>query len=229
MDRWIITRITQPLATLAFALGAWLALRQFPAEFDWRRVVISALQSPRDNPQGYGWISLGLALSGLLLLPLIGYFGAVLAPWSPRGARLVRRLLGAGILGMVLVALFTHRPAFYPRLHENLAFLAYCSLVLGLLATTLLFMRHPGATLLADRAGRKWLLPLLAAAIFGPLLAAALSQFAVYAFTEWRAEGLPPWLNLAFWQWILSVLLYTSAWLLAWIAAPAGAPVCEDG
>jgi hypothetical protein len=57
-------------------LGSWfgslgVAAHYFPRSDDWRYPVISQLLSPRDNPAWYWVPSLGIAVSGCLLCPLI--------------------------------------------------------------------------------------------------------------------------------------------------------------
>jgi hypothetical protein len=226
-SRRAITRWTQPLACLLFVAGILCSLQYFPGPFDWRRKVISTLLSPRDNPEGYLWVAAGMALSGLLVLPLGRYFHGVLRQRAPLGARTVRGLLMIGGSGMVLIAAFAHVPPALPRLHDFLALLTYCTLLPALLVIASLLVRHPEMTHLRPR-HRRWVLPMLLIVVLLPIVATLWTQASVYhshGYAPAFHDGtLPDWLNIAFWEWILSALFYAGAWMAAWLTGPRSCP-----
>jgi len=220
-------RILTPLAFLVFILAASLASQLYPGAFDWRYLVLSSLFSPLDNPEGYGLMAIGLGLSGLLLWPLASYFETVFAPFTLRKAKLVKIFLRTGFLTMVLVAAFMHRPPVYPRLHEHLALVSFTGQVLGLLTVIWLSLRYPESVLSGRSRRITWILFLTLLLV--SLVGASLVQLFHYLFPtqglgwvdlSWHKKGIPPHLSFAFWQWIVTFLVYTYYCVLAWVLRP---------
>src|SRR5260370_4695517 len=74
------------LIFLSFFGTLTLSASMLPKRYDWRYSVISHLLSPRDNPSHYRLAAGGLALHGLLMLPLAGYLRPQLGNIPPRVA-----------------------------------------------------------------------------------------------------------------------------------------------
>jgi hypothetical protein len=188
-----------------FLLGLGLAAAAYPGGFDWQYTVISRLASRKHNPDGSLWFSIGLAVSMLLLWPVMDRIRV-----QGRGAWAVTSgiALRAGLLFAVLVglerAIFLHVSAVVAKSHEALALLAFLSLYLGLLA---IYLQRAVA-----READRWhsLLPA------GVLVLVGLGNFALYLMQRdrgwvkpnWRELGVPLWESFAFWQWLTVVLLW---------------------
>jgi hypothetical protein len=122
-------------ALAVFAAGVALAAAAYPGGFDWQYTVMSRLASRRHNPDGSLWFSIGLAVSMLLLWPVMER----IRPRAPgAGSATAAIALRAGLVFAALVGLertvFVHLSGVVDKSHEALALLAFLSLYVGLLA-----------------------------------------------------------------------------------------------
>jgi hypothetical protein len=119
--RWLFL----PLILLCFFGSLIVAAWCFPLPYDWRTRVISNLLSPRDNPHYYRVPSIGIAVAGLLMLPMAFYFEQRLGPIARRLARTGRWCLTVAIALLICAAIVVPqhvKPIFgITRLHEALA------------------------------------------------------------------------------------------------------------
>jgi hypothetical protein len=109
----------------------------FPMSYDWRYRAISSLLSPRDNPDHYRLAAASLALTGVLMLPLVEYLRRYLKTIAPRMAKVSAGAFAFGIIALICACFVVpqHAHAIFgvPRLHEFLGRSAG-----GLLATGML-------------------------------------------------------------------------------------------
>jgi hypothetical protein len=195
------------LALAVFIGGLALAVGAYPGGFDWQYTVISRLASRKHNPDGSLWFSISLAVSMLLLWP-------VMERIRPRGhgawAGVARAALRAGLVFAALVGvertLFRHLSDLVDKSHEALALLAFLSLYVGLLAA------H--AQRAASGEAGWW----RALAGMGPLLLVGMGSLGLYFLQrdvgwvkpDWRELGVPLWQSFAFWQWLMVVALWST-------------------
>jgi hypothetical protein len=207
---------TSPV-TLWIALGGWflgtigLAAAFFPRRYDWQHVVISSLASPRDNPYAYGIGCLGLAGTGLLLIPFASFLRERLAPFAPRITHAASGLFLLGAISLVLTAIVVpghYRLLGFGRSHEHLAQIssvAFClSLPLYFAAVRTLPSKFSKLRLAVALVA---ILPLTA---FVANRVALLLTYAFFSPDAYRAAKAYYWSSLALWEWtaILSIYLF---------------------
>ena len=162
--------------------------------FDPKAAVLSDLESPDDNPHGYGAAAAGTAICGVLLIPVAATFCMRL--WRRRplltlaGAVWFAIGLGSSI-AIGLLAPFTHG---YTPLHVQLAYAAFA----GICAGTLIHLVAAGAP-------RRLIALQSAAFLFLIYL-----YFAPDFFSNDRLLT-----SLAFWEWVLCADCGVSLWMLA--------------
>ncbi|HEV7404764.1 MAG TPA: hypothetical protein VGO11_17615 [Chthoniobacteraceae bacterium] len=223
-SRQALLRGFLPLILLSYFGTLGLAALLFPAPYDWRYRVVSNLLSPRDDPHWYRIPSIGIAVAGVLMLPLAAYLEARLRPVAPRWARLARGLLSGGIVLLILAALVVPqhvRPVLgLPRLHEMLSRTSAICFGLGMLACCVCaWCDRKRARILDPRLLPAWcalsLLP-----IAGILVSEAL-LFAVRLFPVWGAPVKASlrhsvvW-HLGFWEWIGSAAVFAFLVIATW-------------
>jgi hypothetical protein len=112
------------LIFLSFFGTLTLCASMFPKSYDWRYSVISHLLSPRDNPSHYRLAAGGLALTGLLMLPFVGYLRRQSGMIASRLALVCAGSFLAGIVALIcacfVVPQHTHDVLRIRRLHELL-------------------------------------------------------------------------------------------------------------
>jgi hypothetical protein len=201
------------LALAAFMGGVTLAAVAYPGGFDWQYTVVSRLASRKYNADGSLWFSIGLALSMLLLWPVMDRIRTrERGAWAATASVALR----AGLVFAVLVglerAIFLHASDLVAKSHEALALLAFLSLYAGLSAVYVQRITSGAASL--------WRV----SPVFGPLLLVGVVNLALYAAQrdvgwvkpDWRELGIPLWQSFAFWQWLTVAILWIAvAQLLA--------------
>lgn len=190
-----------------------LAAAAYPGGFDWQYTVMSRLASRRHNPDGSFWFSIGLAVSMLLLWPVVER----IRPRAPgAGSATAGIALRAGLVFAALVGvertLFVHLSGVVDKGHEAMALLAFLCLYSGLLVVYV-------ARIVSGEAGR-W----RSLAAMSPLLLVGVGSLGLYVLQRdtgwvkpgWRALGVPMWQGFAFWQWLMVAALWLAvAHLLA--------------
>jgi hypothetical protein len=110
------------------------AIRWSPEAYDWHRRSISWLLYPHNDPTFHLVASLGVAVTGLLMVPFAGYIRSRLSASVLTNLGAV--ILGCGALLLILAGLIVSHPyagqARFPRLHEALARAAALALGTGM-------------------------------------------------------------------------------------------------
>jgi hypothetical protein len=192
--------------TIAFAIF-W-----YPESFDWRSSVISRLISPRNNPEFHSLPSLGIALTGLLMIPFAGYINRRLSHAAPFAATIGTFAFGTGVLWLILAGLIVsegHRGAsFLARLHEICARTAALGIGLGQLAFCSSAIK--GHFVSGKKPYPRRLLIVWILLTLGPIVFLAAGQCLIWydsAHLPWSNQIQPTlqrslfW-HLAFWEWI---------------------------
>jgi hypothetical protein len=216
--QWVVL----PVAWLAFFGSVWLAAQRFPREYDWRYMTISLLLSVHENPHGHWIIGLGISLSGLIQIPLPGFFYERLRGISAWGARLGWVFMVLGLAAMILTGITPKHPSFFPRAHDVLAVVAFIALVLSVMVNTGLVVKQ-GLSCGAPKDSAMFLswISLTVLALI-PIVGTGLSQLYLYFFARglgqaplvWRSRGVPFVFSLAFWEWLTCVFLIVYLMLL---------------
>jgi hypothetical protein len=223
LPEWFVQWVVLPVAWLIFFGGVWLAAQPFPREYDWRYITISLLLSVHENPHGYWVVALGISLSGLIQIPLPGFFYERLRGISPWGARFGWVFMVLGLTAMILMGATPKHLPFFPRVHDVLAVIAFVALVLSVMANTGLVVKQR-----LSRAASKdntifWSWISLTVLALIPMVGTSLSQLYLYFFARglgqtplvWRSRGVPFVFSLAFWEWLTCVFLIVYLMLLA--------------
>lgn len=94
-------------------------------------MVISALTNAEDNPQGFLVLSVAMAVVGVLMIPLPGYFQRRLGKICRGTAAIGTFFYLLGIVGLIAVGVLYEGLGLPNRLHETLAAVAFAGLVFG--------------------------------------------------------------------------------------------------
>jgi hypothetical protein len=222
MGHRLATWFAHPIMVL-IGLGACffgsliLAATFFPHGYDWRYNVISSLASPRDNPHAYGIACVGLALSGLLLIPFVFFLQERLETFAPKLTAWAGKLFLLGAICLTLSALIVpghYRILGIGRSHEHLAQISSVAFCLSLLLYLgAIFRLPPSLFLLRGLAGFVVILPVTA------LTVSRLVLFLAYEFsssTVYHAVKVSLWSSLALWEWIGAFCIYLFLGLMTW-------------
>lgn len=161
---------------------------------DPKAAILSVIQSPDENPRGFGASAAGTAISAILLAPAAAVFYMRLRKRRPLLALAGAILLAAGIVSAVAIGIlapFTHG---YSPLHVQLASAAFIGIAAG--AWIHLFAIRAAPVLLVNQLGAVLLLVFLC---YGPL------NFDNYRFVT----------SLALWEWVLCLDCGLALWALA--------------
>ena len=212
------------LAVIVFWGGLLIAARLYPSEYDWRYITVSILLSPDRDPTGRSWASGGIALGALCGM---GWAAGLARLW--RREHVGRRPAGLTALqvGCFFMAWSAAPSALLPRVpkgHEVLAALAFTGLCLGMIQFGFRTIERTLARRMGDSAHRPRLYAIVSAGVaMLPILLAGITQ--AYVFSErpdlswvglsWRDHGIPPYLSVAFWEWITCVVISTYVLIIA--------------
>ncbi len=212
-----------PLIVVFFFGSLALAVALLPRAYDWRVMSISQLLYPRVNPEFHFIPAIGLALSGVLLLPFAGYVKRRLGFDSPV-VRAGAALFAGGAVCLVLASVITSHPlhgrATVPKLHEVLGRAAGVGLGVGILLFEFYALRQrhrTGSDLVSRRLVFWWSLitwPVVVLLLLRLIIGVHFQILEPFARTLKQSVA---W-HLGFWEWIGSVavimFLVVSAWLL---------------
>jgi hypothetical protein len=192
-------------------IAAWCS----PTVYEWRRNAISRLLYPAYDPDFHRVASAGVAATGILLIPLAGYFCRQMSVASGLFARAAAFALRLGAGGLILAALIVSHPAYgtsaFPRLHEMFARLAAVNVGASVIAFWICATKGYLSEI-ADRAGwRRLAISLSAIAL--PALSIALVRVAVGMHLDWsnplyrELQNRALW-HLALWEWVGSAAVF---------------------
>lgn len=202
-----------PAVVLIFLLSVGLGIAFFPGRYEFPVRWVSALASPRLNPDGHVVFGAGLSLMALLLAPMPGFLASRLK--GPGTAAAVG-LLWVGIAGLFLLGL---EAACSLRLASGLAHRIFTTMIfLGLTPGLLYF------TARAFRPGCGWPAGLGCAVLTGPVLGAGATRlFLDLGPGPVDRHAISPVLTLAFWEWAAVAGLVAGGYLTTWAASRAAA------
>jgi hypothetical protein len=211
--------------TLLFALIPLIFLSYFgmlasaivlsPIAYDWRYSVISHLISPRNNPGFHTVPSLGIAITGLLIVPFAGYINRRLCVASRLGANIGAVAFANGAIWLTLAGLIVsqshHGTSSLPRLHEICARTAALGIGTGLIAFCLCALKgYFIQKLYQRRLLISWILltlcPILGI-VFSECLLGIMRAHLLWSYPIDRLKNSLFW-HLAFWEWIGSAAVF---------------------
>jgi hypothetical protein len=189
-------RVLVPASGLIFLLGLAVSGAIFfrGKPFDLKAAVISDLESPEDNPHGYGPSAAATAVAAILLAPAALIFYRQLRSWRLWLARAGAALFAVGIAGAIGIGMLAPFTRGYSPLHIQLAYAAFIGIGGGI-----------WFDLLAARAATalRWV------------------QGAVFLFLVYLYFG-PDFFSdehlltsIAFWEWLLCADVGIALWALA--------------
>jgi hypothetical protein len=221
VSKKVLLTILLPLSIASFFGPLIVAAFFFPVSYDWTARVMSNLASPRDNPGIYWLPCLGFVASSVLALPFAGYVEQRLHAIAPRPALAAgvafalacALLLLTGIVPQAVLPVFGWR-----RMHEFFVRSSAVAFFIGMLCCCVCAFRDRfrvfgGQRSLSTALSHYWgwatLLPIGCVGIIG-----ALQFLGHYADQAWAEQARQffrhtiMW-NLAFWEWIGSVICFT--------------------
>jgi Protein of unknown function (DUF998) len=218
LTRRVLLFVWLPLIAFSYFGTLTLAARLSPRAYDWRNSAISKLLYPAYDPQFHYVASLGVALTGLLMLPLAGYIRRRLRRLrrvSVRAMDVGAFAFGLGAVGLILAGLIVSHPAHgtsaFPRLHETLARIAAFAFGIGM---TVLWACAAKGYLASSTKSREWRGLLICWSLVTlPALAVALLRAVVGEHLDWlnpiyqKLENRALW-HLGFWEWLGSVAIF---------------------
>ena len=95
LTKLFLLRVWLPLIALSYFGTLTIAARFSPQAYNWRTKAISKLLYPGYDPKFHQVASLGVALTGLLMLPFADYIRRKLRPVAPK---LVDTVYATGVL-----------------------------------------------------------------------------------------------------------------------------------
>jgi hypothetical protein len=220
-----------PLAAAVFMSGGVASAYQFDGPFDWRYRTLSSLSSEVTNPAGYAYCCFGLIVSFAIAIPLCGYFRARVEPITPKLAYLSCVWLRVGFIGAIGVGLeryFSQSLALQVgKTHEYISLITFIGFALGLTGFSLGLI----IWLVREREWPVWALAGCFVASSAPILGTGISQGYLYfvpnelgwVSPHWAEMGVPVYLSLAFWEWLLSAAIFSYLYIIL-LCLPAVAP-----
>jgi hypothetical protein len=215
-----------PLVVCSYFGLLALAIALFPGAYDWRTMSISKLLYPRLNPQFHSVAAIGIAATGLLMIPFAGYIHRRSRAAAPVAAAVATALFVGGCICLIFAGLVTSHPlhggSAVPRLHERLARAAAIGIGVGIIVFDGCAIKgylNPGTTTKCYQRSLiiSWnllTLPAILVLVVRLVMFARLPSLDPF-YQAWR--GSIAW-HLGFWEWVGSaaviLFLLCSAWLL---------------
>ncbi|HJU12458.1 MAG TPA: DUF998 domain-containing protein [Candidatus Binataceae bacterium] len=212
LTRRFLLLVWLPLIAFVYFGTLIIAARLSPHAYNWRRMAISKLLYPGYDPKLHYVASLGLALTGLLMLPLAGYIRRRLRKIAPIIVDIGAFALALGAIGLILAGLIVSHPlhgtSAFPWLHEILARSAALALGAGIIA----FWVCAAKGFSNGTSEWRWLLFCWSLVTLPALLVIVLRIVAA-AHLGWsnplyhKLESRTLW-HLGFWEWLGSVAVF---------------------
>jgi hypothetical protein len=203
----LVRRVFLPLSCAVF-FGSLMVASVFyfrDRSFDFKEAVISDLESPEDNPGGYGFAAAGTAVCAILLIPVTMLFHSRLRTFRRKPALLGAGFFATGLAAAIAIGFLAPFTNDYTPVHIHLAFAAF----IGICSGTLVCSTIAAAPALAT--GNRWG-PRLAAMV---VLQGGVLLFLVYLYFTphfFNFKGLLT--SLALWEWLLCANCVSSLWIL---------------
>jgi hypothetical protein len=138
LNRQTLLRINLPLILMSYFGSLILSIWLFPGPFDWRTRSMSKLLYPRNNPHYHFVAAVGIAVTGIAMIPFAGYIASRLRTISSIMASIGALIFGAGALSLICGALIVFQPY-----HDIFARSAGICLGLGMLVFYWCALRGP--------------------------------------------------------------------------------------
>jgi hypothetical protein len=210
-----------PASFAVFFLGLLVSSVFYYREkpFDAKAAIISVLESPDDNPHGYGAGAAGTAACGMLLVPAAVLFYERLRAVRPKLTLAGTLLFGTGLASAMAIGFLAPFTRGYTPVHVQLAYAAF----MGICAGTLILLMV--AAWPAGEAGQSWGRAAAGMAVFNSavLLLLMYSYFGPEFIDNGRLLT-----SLAFCEWMLCADCAVSLWVLA-AAVETGQPRIYHG
>jgi hypothetical protein len=230
-----------PLIFLSYFGTLASAIFLSPIAYDWRYSVISHLISPRNNPEFHTVPSLGIAMTGLLIIPFAGYINRRLRVASRLGANIGTVAFASGAIWLILAGLIVseshHGTSSLPRPHEMCARTAALGIGTGLTVFCLCglkgyFIQVKGKKLYQRKLLIFWI-PLTLGPILGVVFTECLLRMErahlLWSYPIDQLKNSLFW-HLAFWEWIGSAAVFLFLLSTAlFLPEPVGARSCATG
>ena len=208
-----------PLIFLSYFGTLASAIFFSPIAYDWRYSVISHLISPRNNPEFHTVPSLGIAITGLLIIPFAGYINRRMRVASSLGANIGTVAFASGAIWLILAGLIVSQSPYgtssLPRLHEMCARTAAFGIGTGLVAFCLCALKGYFIHAKGKKHYQRMLLLSWILLTLGPILGVTFSECLVrivgaHLLWSYHIDQLKNSLfwHLAFWEWIGSAAVF---------------------
>ncbi|MHA1999633.1 MAG: hypothetical protein ACTSU9_16105 [Promethearchaeota archaeon] len=120
-----------PAIIAIILLSIFISNLLYPAAYDWRFVVISGLLDSGENPIGNYFLSIGMTVLGILMIPMIGYFQKRLGKICKGVAGTGTFFFLLGIIGLISVGTIGQVIHTIDKFHEILAGIGFLGLLLS--------------------------------------------------------------------------------------------------
>ena len=189
-------RILIPMSGVIFVTGLGFSEAAFYSgkPFDAKAAIISDLESPDDNPRGYGASAAGTATAAILLTPAVAVFYRRLRRVRPAPALVGTLMFAAGLGAAISIGILAPFTRGYSPVHIQLAYAAF----IGIWGGTFFHF-------IAAKANQ-----VLIALQGSVLLFLGYSYFLPEFFNNDRLLT-----GLAFWEWMLCLGCGIGLWILA--------------
>jgi len=221
--KWFLIGVWAPTFFILTVTLLVLSSTYFSGGYDWRYQTMCSLSYSHLNPVGHIYWSWALFLVCASGLPCAGYFRARLRHVSPRLCNFSAATLRLGLCCGIIVSfdgiLLPKLNMLFFKLHEIMATVTFAAIFLGVMGFWVAMMKWL-------RTDRLWGIrgcAALSLAVVVPFAGAMISQ--AYLFfvpndlgwvdADWAAKGVPLYLSFAFWEWLATVGIYISMFILA--------------
>jgi succinate dehydrogenase hydrophobic anchor subunit len=214
---FLLTRIL-PIIYLIFGITILISDLLFPTAYDWRYMVISDLISMKDNPVGFIYLSIGMTVVGILLIPFPGYIYRRLKVLCRATSLVGTFFFVLGIIGLIIMSLAFDESKFPSRFHENIAAVAFLGFLFAIFFYGFPMMKDQMAKYHGKHQIDKRLFILGASLLWFGFLGTAISAIYVSAVPndwgwtglQWITKGAPVLASFALWEWttFIFILIY---------------------